>query len=74
MPCEKCKDGGWKWGKTGACEYETRAECEAANKDYYENKIMGRPRPHFYINNINDAPHSQLQSIIHLYKILYIYL
>ena len=39
MPCEKCKDGGWKWGKTGACEYETRAECEAANKDYYENKI-----------------------------------
>tara|TARA_Y100001963_G_scaffold81522_1_gene113084 strand:+ start:5776 stop:6501 length:726 start_codon:yes stop_codon:yes gene_type:complete len=39
MPCEKCEDGNWKWGKTGACEYETRAECEAANKDYYENKI-----------------------------------
>ena len=39
MPCEKCEDGNYKWGKTGACEYETRAECEAANKDYYENKI-----------------------------------
>ena len=39
MPCEKCENGNYKWGKTGACEYETRAECEAANKDYYENKI-----------------------------------
>jgi len=39
MPCEKCEDGNWKWGKTGACEYETRVDCEEANKDYYENKI-----------------------------------
>jgi len=36
MPCEKCKDGNVKWGQTGECEYETIAECEAANKDYYE--------------------------------------
>tara|TARA_R110002020_G_scaffold102690_1_gene240931 strand:- start:437 stop:1153 length:717 start_codon:yes stop_codon:yes gene_type:complete len=36
MPCEKCDNGNYKWGKTGACEYETRAECEAANKDYYD--------------------------------------
>ena len=36
MPCEKCKDGKVKWGKTGSCEYETIAECEEANKDYYE--------------------------------------
>ena len=36
MPCEKCKDGKVKWGKTGSCEYDTIAECEEANKDYYE--------------------------------------
>jgi len=36
MPCEKCEDGKVKWGSTGECQYETIAECEAANKDYYE--------------------------------------
>ena len=36
MPCEKCKNGKVKWGKTGSCEYDSIAECEEANKDYYE--------------------------------------
>tara|TARA_R100001443_G_scaffold110572_4_gene122628 strand:- start:2476 stop:3192 length:717 start_codon:yes stop_codon:yes gene_type:complete len=36
MPCEKCDNGKYKWGKTGSCEYDSKAECEAANKDYYE--------------------------------------
>ena len=36
MPCEKCKNGKYKWGKTGSCEYDTVAECEEANKNYYE--------------------------------------
>ena len=36
MPCEKCKDENYKWGKTGSCEYATKEECEEANKDYYE--------------------------------------
>ena len=36
MPCEKCDNGKYKWGKTGSCEYDTVAECEEANKDYYE--------------------------------------
>jgi hypothetical protein len=36
MPCEKCENGKYKWGKTGSCEYDTKAECEEANKDYYE--------------------------------------
>ena len=36
MPCKKCKDGKVKWGETGECEYDTIAECEEANKDYYE--------------------------------------
>ena len=36
MPCEKCENGKYKWGKTGSCEYDSIAECEEANKDYYE--------------------------------------
>ena len=36
MPCEECEDGKVKWGKTGSCKYDSIAECEADNKDYYE--------------------------------------
>ena len=36
MPCKKCNDGKVKWGNTGECKYDTIAECEEANKDYYE--------------------------------------
>ncbi len=36
MPCEKCDNGKYKFGKTGSCTYNTIAECEEANKDYYE--------------------------------------
>jgi|TARA_R100000482_G_scaffold123816_2_gene74714 hypothetical protein len=37
MPCKKCKDGKYKHGETGECKYDSKAECEEANKDYYEN-------------------------------------
>tara|TARA_R100001369_G_scaffold611_1_gene2058 strand:- start:159 stop:869 length:711 start_codon:yes stop_codon:yes gene_type:complete len=36
MPCEKCENGKKKWGKTGSCKYDSVAECEEDNKDYYE--------------------------------------
>ena len=36
MPCEECLNGKVKWGSTGECQYDSIAECEAANKDYYE--------------------------------------
>ena len=36
MPCEECENGKYKWGKTGSCKYDSIAECEADNKDYYE--------------------------------------
>ena len=36
MPCEECENGKIKWGKTGSCEYDSIAECEEDNKDYYE--------------------------------------
>tara|TARA_R110001599_G_scaffold25840_2_gene91648 strand:- start:494 stop:1210 length:717 start_codon:yes stop_codon:yes gene_type:complete len=36
MPCEQCENGKVKWGKTGDCEYDSIAECEEANKDYYD--------------------------------------
>ena len=37
MPCKKCKDGKYKHGETGEYTYDTKAECEEANKDYYKN-------------------------------------
>tara|TARA_B110000967_G_C18710890_1_gene472645 strand:- start:176 stop:886 length:711 start_codon:yes stop_codon:yes gene_type:complete len=36
MPCEKCENGKYKWGKTGSCTYDSVDECEEANKDNYE--------------------------------------
>ena len=38
MPCEECSNGKYKWGKTGSCKYDSIAECEADNKDYYEDE------------------------------------
>ena len=35
MPCTKCKDGKYKWGETGACEYNTIEECKAANPEHH---------------------------------------
>jgi|TARA_R110002020_G_scaffold101179_1_gene238605 hypothetical protein len=34
MPCTQCKDGKYKWGETGECEYDTLEECKAANPDH----------------------------------------
>ena len=42
MPCKKCKDGKVKWGETGSCEYDSIAECEEANRDYYEEESPTR--------------------------------
>ena len=38
MPCTECKDGKYKWGETGDCEYNTLQECEDANHSYEEMK------------------------------------
>ena len=35
MPCYECENGKWKFGETGRCQYETKSDCETANKDYY---------------------------------------
>ena len=34
MPCTKCEEGSYKWGKTGECEYATKEACESANHKY----------------------------------------
>lgn len=35
MPCYECENGKWKFGETGECQYDSKSECETANKDYY---------------------------------------
>ena len=37
MPCTKCKDGKYKWSKTGECKYDTKEACEKANPKKYSN-------------------------------------
>ena len=34
MPCNKCENNKYKWGKNGKCKYDTLEECEQANKTY----------------------------------------
>ena len=34
MPCKECKDGKYKWGETGECEYDSMEECKEANPDH----------------------------------------
>jgi len=41
MPCTKCEEGKYKWGKTGECEYATKEDCESANHKY--NKMKPTP-------------------------------
>ena len=38
MPCTKCEEGNYKWGKTGECEYATKEACESANHKYSKMK------------------------------------
>ena len=38
MPCTKCEDGKYKWGKTGECEYSSKEACESANSKYSKMK------------------------------------
>ena len=35
MPCTKCKEGKYKWGETGECEYDTLEECQKTNPDHH---------------------------------------
>jgi len=42
MPCTKCKNNKYKWGKTGECKYDSKEACEKANNKKY-NKM--RPTP-----------------------------
>tara|TARA_R110000824_G_scaffold5087_2_gene23711 strand:+ start:7175 stop:7741 length:567 start_codon:yes stop_codon:yes gene_type:complete len=41
MPCTKCEEGKYKWGKTGKCEYASKEACESANSKY--NKMQPTP-------------------------------
>ena len=34
MPCTKCEEGKYKWGKTGECKYDSLDACEKANHKY----------------------------------------
>jgi len=33
MPCLKCDNGKYKWGESGRCQYDTKADCEHAHPE-----------------------------------------
>ena len=33
-PANKCANGKWKWGETGACKYDTKKQAEDDNSSY----------------------------------------
>jgi len=41
MPCQKCDDGKWKFGKTGDCKYGSKAECEKKERAYKKDEKKG---------------------------------
>lgn len=38
MPCIKCTNGKWKYGKKGKCQFKTLAACKAATAAIHANK------------------------------------
>jgi HK97 family phage prohead protease len=54
MPAKECDNGKWKWGETGECKYETQAQAEKDNEDYYEasteNREINKLNPKGYDN------------------------
>ncbi len=44
MPCFKCSNGKYKFGRTGACKHATKAACDAANRGKEKRKPAPRKR------------------------------
>ena len=43
MPCYECENGKWRFGETGECQYDSKLDCETANKDYHaESKLNSK--------------------------------
>ncbi len=71
MPCTKCENGKYKWGKTGECKYDSKESCEKANKKNY-NKMRPTPLGKTYeqyekelkeFNNSNELKLSSVKKI-----------
>ncbi len=46
MPCIKCKNGKWKFGVLGRCQFDSKAHCERAARAIYAKKFGGEPKEH----------------------------
>lgn len=40
MPCMKCNNGKWKYGRGGKCVFKTKALCEKAEAAIHAGKSM----------------------------------
>ena len=74
MPCEQCENGKYKWGKTGSCKYDTKADCEEDNKNYYKKNIMkptplGKKTYNEYEKELKNFKNNQEYNLSKTYKI-----
>ena len=44
MPCTKCEDGKYKWGKTGDCKYATLEDCQKDHQEPSDYEEMNNTR------------------------------
>ena len=72
MPCTKCKDENYKWGKTGSCKYATKEECERANPKKY-NKMnptpIGKKTYEEYAKELKEFKNKEELHLSKVYKI-----
>jgi HK97 family phage prohead protease len=63
MPAEECKNGMWKWGETGECKYESQAEAEEDNEDYYEKDLNKKEIKNIWDKKYNNIMEKRIYNV-----------
>ena len=42
MPCFKCTNGKYKFGRSGACKHSSKGACDRANRKTPKRKVYGK--------------------------------
>lgn len=47
MPCYKCSDGKYKYGKDGNCQFDSLAKCQEAERAVHARENVKMKNPYF---------------------------
>lgn len=56
MPCMKCKNGKWKYGAKGRCQFDTKADCIKAAAAIHARQGKSALNDICLANFINELP------------------